>query len=1095
VKLPFEKREFAYVLGFLVAAFLVRFALFSMPGYTNDTNTYAYWFNTAAIHGPRVFYDVVFQEAGWIDYPPFNVYIFWLFGSIARTLSNFGIDAVGYAIKLPPNLFDMATAFIIFSFVRKRLSFNLALLAAALYVFNPAVIFNTAVWGQFDAIYTFFLVLSLVMVFESKPKLAVVAFMLGVLTKPQSIALAPLFFFILWRKTDWKVFFTSILVGVATVFAVILPFEWSNPVTFLSNLYFGAYNGYRYTSLNAFNVWAFGGMWVPDTQVTFILGWAMFAAAAAFAIYYVHKRFGADKELAVLLAAFLLFFAFFMLPTRIHERYLFPVFAVLALMFPFLKKTRLLYVALTITCFVNQAYVLSFLNAGTFIQLGDPVVLIVSLINLAAFLYVLVVMIQDLYKNRRVSTSPTKSEPSISGISQAELPVATTVTVEPPAPAVPQASTKEPRWSLSLPKLTKRDLITIVVLCIVFLSVATYNLGATQTPTTQTPLYDGQSFYLDVGSQSNVSSVHFLIHDGSYSVSLYTGSPGDWQVAASDVSFSDYCKWNGIGIHKTTQYIRVDVNSSTNAIIDEVAVSDTDNQQIPVQNIAGIDSVNANLQNLIDEQNKVQMPFTYMTQTYFDEIYFVRTAEQYLHLQSPYEWTHPPLGKLIQAGGIVLFGFNPFGWRIIGVIFATLMIPAIYLLGKKLFGTWIGAFASAFLLSFDFMHFTMGRMGTADTYVLFFSLLSQLFFFLYFSNIVKKGWRVSVVPLFLAVIFFMLGFSTKWLVLYGALGLVALLVALRIRDLRKLKAGLADKYSAFFDYPFLLLLGFIAVGIGIYFVTYIPDMLTGRPFITFPLTGPDDPGRGVVNLQFAMYNYHSTLVATHQFASAWWSWPIMVSTQGYVPLWLAVTYLPNSVNSTISAMGNPAIWWVSFAFMIVLTERAIRGEEHLAGLKKKLSKRFSKKRPALEPQAVTSPDISAMVSPESATQQPASESDIAAGFSETAKSASPSSSGRRWDLAAIFIVTVFFFSWIPYVFISRVTFIYHFYVSTPFLCLASAYFINKYWNTRWGKVGTIIYFAVVVAMFVLFYPVISGMPVSTDWIHSLKWFPSWFFAP
>ena len=111
------------------------------------------------------------------------------------------------------------------------------------------------------------------------------------------------------------------------------------------------------------------------------------------------------------------------------------------------------------------------------------------------------------------------------------------------------------------------------------------------------------------------------------------------------------------------------------------------------------------------------------------------------------------------------------------------------------------------------------------------------------------------------------------------------------------------------------------------------------------------------------------------------------------------------------------------------------------------------------------------------------------------QTSSSSAAGRRWDLAAIFIVTVFFFSWIPYVFISRVTFIYHFFVSMPFLCFASGYFINKFWNSRWGKIVTITYFAIVIAMFIVFYPVISGMPASTSWIHNLKWFPSWFFAP
>ena len=394
MKVPFVKRELAAVAALLLGAFVVRFLFFSNQGYAQvDTADFMAWFHTAADYGPRVFY-----AKTWCDYPPFNIYFFWIFGSLAKSLELFGSSLFTYVMKLPANLFDLATAFLIFTFVRKRLTLKMALLATALYAFNPAVIFNAAVWGQFDAIYTFFLVLSLVLVFSSKPKLAVVAFMLGVLTKPQSIALAPLFFFLIWRKTDWKGFATSVLVAAATVFAVIIPFEWTNgnPVTFLSNIYFGAYNGYKYTTLNAFNLWGFGGMWVPDTTFTFVLGWAMFAALAAFTLYFVHKRFEVNREMLVLFGAFVLFFGFFMLPTRIHERYLFPAMAVLALMFVFLKKTRPLYVVLTATCLVNQAYVLSFLNAGAFIQLGDLVVFIVSLINSAAFVYVLMLMLGEL---------------------------------------------------------------------------------------------------------------------------------------------------------------------------------------------------------------------------------------------------------------------------------------------------------------------------------------------------------------------------------------------------------------------------------------------------------------------------------------------------------------------------------------------------------------------------------------------------------------------------------------------------------------------------------------------------------------------------
>jgi Gpi18-like mannosyltransferase len=375
-----------------------------------DTLDFTLWFQTAAESGPRLFYNLI-----WSDYPPLNVYLFWGFGSLAKALSLFGTPLIVYVIKLVPNLFDTATAVLIFLFVRRRLDFKAAILATALYAFNPAVIFNTSVWGQFDAIYAFFLVLSLMLALASKPEFSAVTFALGLLTKPQSIALVPLLVFLIFRKNGWRRLLTSFLAAIATVFVVILPFEWANPVDFLGKIYFGAYSGYAYTSVNAFNLWALGGLWMPETPVLFALGWVLFGAVAAFALYALYKRFGASGEMLALFSAFIFFFGFFMLPTRIHERYLFPALSVLALMFPFLKKTRPIYGILTATCLVNQAYVLPFLNNDQFIPSGDFVVLTVSLINLMVFLYVLVLMWDELKGKSGLSFNPAKKEVNENG--------------------------------------------------------------------------------------------------------------------------------------------------------------------------------------------------------------------------------------------------------------------------------------------------------------------------------------------------------------------------------------------------------------------------------------------------------------------------------------------------------------------------------------------------------------------------------------------------------------------------------------------------------------------------------------------------------
>jgi dolichyl-phosphate-mannose-protein mannosyltransferase len=554
-------------------------------------------------------------------------------------------------------------------------------------------------------------------------------------------------------------------------------------------------------------------------------------------------------------------------------------------------------------------------------------------------------------------------------------------------------------------QIDKRDLLTFTLLSIVFFSIATWNLGMTQTPLTTWQATENRNFYIDLGRFESVNSVYFLVKIGSANVTVYTGSPENWSyIGTLNIQFS-YYRWRKFDINSNAQYVRFDFQQDSIEIA-EMAVLSLDNQRVAIDAVTGEITSDPNWSKLIDEQGLVQCPPTYMSETYFDEIYYVRTAEDYLNSQYPYEWTHPPLGKLILASGISIFGYNPFGWRIMGVAFATLMIPLIYIVGKELFGTWIGAFASAFLLTFDFMNFAMGRMATADVYVAFFALASQLFFLIYVKSVIKNGWKTSILPLFLAVLFFALGFSTKWITLFGFLGQLAILLVLRLRNVIKLKDGLSAKIKVFFARPFFILLGFLMLAVFIYFLNYIPDMLAGRSLAD------------VFNLQESMFSYHSRLISTHPFASQWWTWPFILK-----PVWLSISHLPNDIVSTIVAMGNPAVWWVGFAFVILSIERAI----------------------------------------------------------------------RRKFFACIFLAVLFFFQWLPYLFISRTTYLYHFYSCVPFLCLATAYFLNKYWSSKWGKAAALAYFAVVAVLFGLFYPAISGMPAPTSWIDSLKWLESWVF--
>lgn len=97
---------------------------------------------------------------------------------------------------------------------------------------------------------------------------------------------------------------------------------------------------------------------------------------------------------------------------------------------------------------------------------------------------------------------------------------------------------------------------------------------------------------------------------------------------------------------------------------------------------------------------------------------------------------------------------------------------------------------------------------------------------------------------------------------------------------------------------------------------------------------------------------------------------------------------------------------------------------------------------------------------------------------------------------AAFILIGFIAQLLPWVFISRITFEYHYFPSAVFLTLAICLMFDEARRADlpgWCK-SLFMFTAASVALFVMFYPVLSGMRVS-DWYstHILQWLPSWPF--
>ncbi len=98
---------------------------------------------------------------------------------------------------------------------------------------------------------------------------------------------------------------------------------------------------------------------------------------------------------------------------------------------------------------------------------------------------------------------------------------------------------------------------------------------------------------------------------------------------------------------------------------------------------------------------------------------------------------------------------------------------------------------------------------------------------------------------------------------------------------------------------------FVVIPFIIYFASYTPYYIYESGQST--QYGLKDMFNTFWNYQNFMYNYHAHLKATHPYQSNWYSWPFTVK-----PMWYYFnSYTSATKISTLSASGNPAVWWVS----------------------------------------------------------------------------------------------------------------------------------------------------------------------------------------
>ncbi len=349
----------------------------------------------------------------------------------------------------------------------------------------------------------------------------------------------------------------------------------------------------------------------------------------------------------------------------------------------------------------------------------------------------------------------------------------------------------------------------------------------------------------------------------------------------------------------------------------------------------------------------------------FDEVYYAKDAHAILqgkltgNAVYPWEpgkeisWPHPEYGKYAIAAGEAAFGYNSFGWRIVAAIVGTLLLCLIYPIGRRLALPPVWALLGLVLAASDFLGIVQSRIATLDIFVAFWSVLCIYLALRYVQSGHRTRWLV------LCGLAGGLALGTKWSGAFAIMAAAAYILLHRRRPeaawarRRWLAAGVAlvvagGAFAALgLHAPGLLphvslavalvAAGVVVLEVGVPEVRLPSLSLAALPVGLYCASYVDyfTAGHHTLSqwwqLQNEMWWFNETLHATHTYASRAYTWIF-----DYRPVWYYYEKtgpLSNPTVHGIISIGNPLLWWGSVGALVGLVLLAVlRRDRELAVL-------------------------------------------------------------------------------------------------------------------------------------------------------------------
>lgn len=567
------------------------------------------------------------------------------------------------------------------------------------------------------------------------------------------------------------------------------------------------------------------------------------------------------------------------------------------------------------------------------------------------------------------------------------------------------------------------DWVCVGIITLAYAAAAFWGLGINTNPQTFCKFQsEGQYTLIELEEETDIGAVMYYsgLYSGKYYLQLSSDGENFVDQTSMEQSHADLFKWQYAELGEGTEKVRfIRIIAGGELWLGEIAVYDTDGVRVRASEMSCADGG----KHLFDEEEIIPEEPSYLNSSYFDEIYHARTALEHIEGIYPYEISHPPLGKLIISLGIRLFGMTPFGWRVMGTLFGVLMLPALYVFLKKMFGGTAVPACCTTIFAFDFMHFVQTRIATIDTYGVFFTILMYLFMYIYLQTdrddvlLSRKKW---LVPLALSGLCFGLGAASKWTCLYAGAGLGVLwLVDRSERGVALISAGQAKRYwRETAENVAWCILFFVLVPAVIYYCSYYPYG-EARGMSGISMYFNREYFDSVLSNQKFMFTYHAGVNATHPYSSRWWQWIFDIR-----PILYYLNYGADT-KSTFGAFVSPLLCWGGLAAMVGML---------LLWL-------------------------------------------------------------GKGDKKARFIFLGYLAQLVPWMFVERITFSYHYFPCTVFLVLAIGHIFGtiRERSPRWRS-ALFSVTAVSLVLFAVFYPALSGAEASREYFTNfLKWLPNWPF--